>query len=369
MSAKEILDGVRAWVEIESHTADLAGVQAMMAEVEGAYRALGAATERVAGQDGYGDHLIARAPWNADQPGILILSHLDTVHPKGTLAGMPFRVEGDVAFGPGIYDMKGGAYIAFHALGRFLKSGERTPLPVTHLFMSDEEVGSPTSRPLIEHLATRNKVVLVTEPAREGGKIVTARKGVARYDLEIFGVASHAGSRHQDGHNAIAEMARQILKLEAMTNYESGITVNVGTVTGGTGVNVVPAHCSARVETRLPTMAAAATMCAAIEGLTPHDPEIRIEVRGGLNRPPYEKTAEIESLFAHAKGLAAEIGFELQDLSTGGCSDGNFTAPIVPTLDGLGVDGKGGHTDHEQLYISSLEPRSELLYRLISTLQ
>jgi glutamate carboxypeptidase len=366
--SKEILDGIRAWVEVESHTADLAGVQAMVAEVEGAYRALGAATERVAGQDGYGDHLIARAPWNGDDPGILILSHLDTVHPKGTLATMPFRVEGDVAFGPGIYDMKGGAYIAFHALGRFLKSGARPPLPVTHLFMSDEEVGSPTSRPLIEHLATSSKVVLVTEPAREGGKIVTARKGVARYDLEVYGVASHAGSRHQDGHNAIAEMARQILKLEAMTDYETGITVNVGTVSGGTGVNVVPAHCSARVETRLPTMAAAATMCAAIEGLTAEDPEIRIEVRGGLNRPPYEKTPAIESLFAHARGLAAEIGFELQDISTGGCSDGNFTAPIVPTLDGLGVDGKGGHTDHEQLYVSSLEPRSELLYRLIATL-
>jgi glutamate carboxypeptidase len=368
MSAREILDGIRTWVEIESHTADLAGVQAMVAEVEGAYRALGAATERVAGQDGYGDHLIARAPWNGGDPGILILSHLDTVHPKGTLAGMPFRVEGDTAFGPGIYDMKGGAYIAFHALGRFLKGGERAPLPVTHLFMSDEEVGSPTSRPLIERLAGESQLVLVTEPAREGGRIVTARKGVARYDLETFGAASHAGSRHQDGHNAIAEMCRQILKLEAMTDYHSGITVNCGLIGGGTGVNVVPAHCSARVETRLPTMAAAEAMCAAIEGLTPHDPDVRIRVTGGLNRPPYEKTPAIEALFAHAKSLAAEIGFELQDLSTGGCSDGNFTAPIVPTLDGLGVDGQGGHSDHEQLYVSSLEPREALLHRLIATL-
>jgi len=368
MNAKEILEGIRAWVEIESHTADLAGVQAMVAEVEGSYRALGAATERVAGRDGFGDHLIARAPWNGDQPGILILSHLDTVHPKGTIATMPFRVEGDLAFGPGICDMKGGAYIAFHALGRYLKSGERTPLPVTHLFMSDEEVGSPTSRELIEHLAAVNRFVLVTEPAREGGKIVTARKGVARYELRTFGVPSHAGSRHQDGHSAIAEMARQILKLEAMTDYASGITVNVGTISGGTGVNVVPAQCHVLVETRVPSMAAAATMCAAIEGLAPENPDIRIEVSGGLNRPPYEKTAAIEALFAHAKGLAAEIGFELEDISTGGCSDGNFTAPIVPTLDGLGVDGKGAHTDHEQLFISSLEPRGELLYRLIATL-
>ena len=368
MSAAEILEGIRAWVEIESHTADLAGVQAMVAEVEGAYRALGAATEREPGQNGYGDHLIVRAPWNDHRPGILILSHLDTVYPKGTLARMPFRVAGDRAFGPGTYDMKGGAYIAFHALRRFLKSGERAPLPVTHLFLSDEEIGSPTSRPLIERLARESKVVLVTEPAREGGKVVTARKGVARYDLETFGVASHAGSRHEDGRNAIAEMCRQILKLEAMTDYGSGITVNVGLVAGGTGVNVVPAHCSARVEARVPTMAAAAAMCAAIEGLTPHDLDVRIAVHGGLNRPPYEKTPAIAALFAHAKRLAAEIGLDLQDTSSGGGSDGNFTASNIPTLDGLGVDGEGAHTDHEQLYIGSLEPRAELLYRLIATL-
>ncbi|HEX5079448.1 MAG TPA: M20 family metallopeptidase [Geminicoccaceae bacterium] len=368
MSAVDILDGIRGWVEIESHTADLAGVQAMVAEVEGAYRALGATTERAPGQNGCGDHLIARAPWNDVSPGFLIVSHLDTVHPKGTLALMPFRVEGDKAFGPGIYDMKGGAYIAFHALGRFLRSGTRPPRPVTHLFLSDEEIGSPTSRPLIERLAAESKVVLVTEPAREGGRIVTARKGVARYDLETFGIASHAGSRHQDGRNAIAEMCRQILKLEAMTDYEAGVTVNVGLVAGGTGVNVVPAHCTARVEARVPIMAAAEAVCAAIEGLAPHDPDVRIAARGGLNRPPYEKSPAIEALFAHAKGLAAEIGFELQDISTGGCSDGNFTAPITPTLDGLGVDGQGGHSDHEQLYVSSLEPRSELLYRLIATL-
>lgn len=367
MSASEILDGIRAWVEIESHTADLAGVQAMAAEVEGAYRALGAATERVPGRDGYGDHLIARAPWN-DGPGILILSHLDTVYPKGTLARMPFRIEGDQAFGPGIYDMKGGAYIAFHALGRFLKSGDRAPLSVTHLFLSDEEVGSPTSRSLIERLAGESKVVLVTEPAREGGKVVTARKGSARYEIETFGVASHAGARHQDGRNAIAEMCRQILKLEAMTDYANGITVNVGLVAGGTGVNVVPAHCSARLDTRVPTMAAAAAMCAGIEGLTPHDPDIRLEIRGGLNRPPYEKTPAIEALLAHAQRLAAEIGFDLQDTASGGGSDGNFTAPIIPTLDGLGVDGQGAHADHEQLYISSLEPRAALLHRLIATL-
>ena len=301
MSAAEILDGIRAWVEIESHTADLPGVQAMVAEVEGAYRALGAATEREPGRDGCGDHLIARAPWNDGRPGILILSHLDTVHPKGTLAQMPFRIEGDKAFGPGIYDMKGGAYIAFHAMGRFVGSGARPPLPVTHLLVSDEEIGSPTSRGLIRRLAEESKVVLVTEPAREGGKVVTARKGSVRYQIEAHGVAAHAGARHQDGRSAIVEMCRQILKLEAMTDYQRGITVNVGMVAGGSGVNVVPAHCMARVEARVPTMQAAEAMQAAIEGLSPHDPDVRLEVRGGLNRPPYERTPAGAALFAQAQ--------------------------------------------------------------------
>jgi len=217
MSAAEILEGIRAWVEIESHTADLAGVQAMVAEVEGAYRALGAATEREPGQNGYGDHLIVRAPWNDHRPGILILSHLDTVYPKGTLARMPFAVAGDKAFGPGIYDMKGGAYIAFDAVGRFLKSGKAAPLPVTHLFLSDEEIGSPTSRPLIERLARESKVVLVTEPAREGGKVVTARKGVARYDLETFGVASHAGASLRKAGLAVA--INEMLKRRSVAEW------------------------------------------------------------------------------------------------------------------------------------------------------
>jgi glutamate carboxypeptidase len=341
----------------------------MVAAVEGAYGAHGALTERVAGSDGHGDHLLARTPYGQDAPGILVLSHLDTVHPKGTLAGdLPFRIEGDSAFGPGIYDMKGGAYIAFHAVGRLLEAGVATPLGITHLFLSDEEVGSPTSRPVIEAEARRAKYVLVTEPAREGGKVVTARKGVARYDVVATGRPAHAGSRHQDGRNAIAELARQVLALEAMTDYGRGITVNVGVIEGGTGVNVVPARCSLRVETRLPSLAVAEEVMARIEGLTPANPDIRLEITGALNRPPYEKTAAIEALLGRAQVLARGIGFELEDLATGGCSDGNFTAPIAPTLDGLGVDGKGGHTDYEQLYISSLVPREALLHGLFRTL-
>ena len=363
MTPEELLDGIRRWVEIESHTPDLDGIERMVSEVETGYRDAGFTTERVPGGPDRGDHLVARAPWNDDRPGILVMSHLDTVHPRGTLASFPFRIEGDSAYGPGIYDMKGGAHIAYRAA-----CAGPVDLPVTHLFTTDEEIGSPSSRDLIVRLAEESRWVLVTEPAREGGKVVTARKGVARWDIEAIGRPAHAGSRHADGRNAIAEIARQVVKLTEMTDYERDITVNVGLIEGGTGANVVPARCRIRVDNRLPTMAAAEEMEARITGLEAFDPDIRLEITGGLDRPPYEKTPEIAALFDHAKDLAAEIGFELHDLKTGGCSDGNFTAQTRPTLDGLGVDGKGGHTDYEQLYISSLVPRFRLMRRLLETL-
>ena len=364
ITSEELLEGIRAWVEIESHTPDVPGVQRLVELVEAEYRALGAETEHVPAE-GYGDHLIVRAPWNAGRPGVLVLSHLDTVHPKGSLADMPYRVEGDSAFGPGIYDMKGGAYIARHSIGRLLR--EEREIPMTHLFVTDEEIGSPSSRPLIEKMAREASLVLVTEPAREGGKIVTARKGVARYVVEAKGRPAHSGSRHEDGRSAIRELARQLLKLDAMTDYARGLTVNVGTFAGGTGVNVVPAFARIEVEARVPTVPIAEEVQAVFDGLTPFDPDVSLKVTGGLNRPPYEKSEAIAVVFERAKGFAAEIGFELKDLATGGCSDGNFTAPITTTLDGLGVDGKGGHTDYEQLYVSSLVPREALLYRLIES--
>ena len=369
IDAAEILDGIRLWVEQESHTADVDGVNVMMSLAEEAYSLAGAKVERIRGRDGYGDHIVARSPWGGEEPGILVLSHLDTVHPKGTLANQPFKVEGDIAYGPGIYDMKGGAYLGFYAFRQLTRTGRQTPLPITHLFVSDEEVGSPTSQGLIESLGRQAKYVLVTEPAREGGKIVTARKGSARFVVTATGQPAHSGARHSDGRSAIKEMARQILALEELTDYERGVTVNVGLVSGGTGVNVVPASCVAEVDVRLPTPPIAEEMIDRIQALTAFDPDVTIEVSGGLNRPPYEKSSEIASLFDHAHELAAEIGFGLQDLKTGGGSDGNFTAALAPTLDGLGVDGKGGHTHYEQLYISSLEPRAALMLRLFETLR
>jgi glutamate carboxypeptidase len=367
--AAGLLEEIRAWVEIESPTTDPAAVDRMTDRVEADARAAGARTHRVPGRDGYGDHLLVSSPWGAqDEPGILVLSHLDTVHPVGTLAGpLPFRVEGDVAYGPGIYDMKGGALIALAALRERIRSG--TPgLPVRHLFVSDEEVGSHTSRALIEAEAARARFVLVTEPAREGGRIVTARKGTARFDLAITGRAAHSGARHEDGRSALKELARQILDLEAMTDYATGVTVNVGVAGGGSRANVVADHAFAEIDMRVPNPQIGDPAVARVLAIKAYDPDCTVTITGGMNRPGYEKDARIGALFEHARGLAAEIGFDLQDLKTGGGSDGNFTAALAPTLDGLGVDGQGGHTLHEQIYVSSLVPRATLLLRLMETL-
>ena len=365
----EILDGIREWVEIESPTTDRDAVNRMVDKVAAGYRGTGATVERIPGTEGFGDHLLVTSPWGGDGPGILILSHLDTVHPIGFLERLPFKVEGDVAFGPGIYDMKGGAYIAFHAFREACRTSGDERLPVRHLFVSEEEVGSPTSRAIIEAEARRAKYVLVTEPAREGGKIVTARKGVGRFDLTIKGQPAHSGARHQDGRSAVRELARQILVLEGLTDSARGITCNVGVVSGGTRANVVPEYAQAEIDLRVPSPEVADEVVAKILALSAHDDGVTVTVTGGMNRPPYEKDARIAGLFDHARALAAEIGFELQDLKTGGGSDGNFTAALAPTLDGLGVDGKGGHTHYEQLYVSSLEPRARLMYRLIDTLR
>jgi glutamate carboxypeptidase len=364
-----ILDGIRSWVEIETPTDAPEQVTKLASLVANLYRDLPANIERIAGRDGCGDHLVARSSWGQDAPGILILSHLDTVHPIGFIERLPFKIEGDSAFGPGIYDMKGGAYLAYHAFRQLCADGSRSPLGVTQLYVSDEEIGSPTSRALIEREGQKAKYVLVTEPARDGGKIVTGRKGVGRFEVFIKGVPAHSGTRPQDGRSAIRELANVIQTLEAMNDPKRGITVNVGVVKGGTRPNVIAEEAYAEVDARLPTIADAEEIVPKILGLKSRSEGVSVTVTGALNRPPYEKGNAGAALYEHARTLAAEIGFELIDTFTGGGSDGNFTAPTTATLDGLGVDGKGAHTHYEQLYISSLEPRARLLYRLYQTLR
>jgi glutamate carboxypeptidase len=364
-----ILDGIRRWVEIETPTEAPAQVNRLASMVADGYRDLPVELERIDGHSGCGDHLVARSSWGQDAPGILVLSHLDTVHPIGFIERLPFRIEGDSAFGPGIYDMKGGAYLAYHAFRRLCADNQRSPLGVTQIYASDEEIGSPTSRSLIETEGRKAKYVLVTEPARDGGKIVTGRKGVARFEVFVKGVASHAGTRPEDGRSAIAELANIIRTLEGMNDRKHGISVNVGVIRGGTRPNVVAEEAYAEVDMRVPTMADANEIIPQILDLKSRTEGVSVKVTGGLNRPPYEKGNAGAALYEHARRLAAEIGFDLLDTSTGGGSDGNFTAPLTATLDGLGVDGKGAHTNYEQMYISSVEPRARLLHRLYQTLR
>jgi glutamate carboxypeptidase len=365
-----MISGIRRWVEAESPTSDRASVNRMVDLVQADVAGLGVSVERVPGKDGFADNLIVRNLAVGEGPGILILSHIDTVHPIGTLNGaLPFRRDGDRLYGPGLFDMKGGAYLALEAF-RQVATAKSAKLPVTYLFTPDEEVGSPTSRALIETEARHARYVLVTEPCRDGGKIVTARKGVGRFEVRTTGVPAHSGARHQDGRSAIKEIARQVLAIEGMTDYARGVTTTVGVIAGGTAPNVIPQHCHITVDLRVRDVAAGEEFEAKILGLEPFDPGVKIEVTGGMNRPPFEKSAAIDVLFRHAQAVAREIGFDLQHTEmTGGGSDGNFTAALgVPTLDGLGIDGDGAHTEWEHGLISSIEPRTRLMRGLLETL-
>lgn len=363
-----ILSQIRRWVEIESPTENAAQVNKLVDMVMADHAGLAVDMERVPGRDGCGDHLIVRSRWGQDKPGILVLSHLDTVHPMGFIQNrLPWREEGHVVFGPGIYDMKACAAIAHHAL-RAASAAGGGPLGVTHLYVSDEEIGSPTSRELIEQLGRQAKYVLVTEPARDGGKIVTARKGVGRFDVHIKGVASHAGAKPHEGRSAVRELGHVILALEGLCDEARGITVTVGVVQGGTKANVIPEEAHAAVDLRVPSAELADELCAKILGLTPKTEGVTMKVTGGMNRPPFEQSAASKALFERAAAEAKAIGFELVGVHTGGGSDGNFTAPFTATLDGLGVDGKGAHTDTEQIDIRTIVPRAELLRRLMMNL-
>jgi glutamate carboxypeptidase len=366
-----MISGIRRWVETESPTHEKAAVNRMIDVVQADVADLPVKIERVAGKDGFADNLVVRNEAPGSGGGILIMSHIDTVHPIGTLAGpLPFRRDGDKLYGPGLFDMKGGAYLALEAFRQVARAGS-PKLPVTFLFTPDEEVGSPTSRRLIEGEAKKARYVLVTEPARDGGKIVTSRKGVGRFEVKATGVPAHSGARHEDGRSAIREMARQVLAIEGMTDYSRGVTTTVGVIQGGTAPNVIPQHCHMSVDLRVRDVAAGAEFETKILGLEPFDPGVKLEVIGGMNRPPFEMTTAIDVLFRHAQAVAKGIGFDLQHTEmTGGGSDGNFTAALgVPTLDGLGIDGDGAHTEWEHGLVSSIEPRTLLMRGLLETLQ
>ena len=353
-------------VEQESPTDDKPSLDRLAAFLAGQSRALGAQVE-ILPQRAAGDFV--RARWNADASdrGILLLCHMDTVWDLGTLAQRPVRVADGKLYGPGAFDMKGGIVVALGAIRALSELGLMPERRITLLITSDEEEGSEESRALIEAEALAHEAAFVLEPAHPPrGSLKTWRKGVGMYTVTVTGRSAHAGAAHDQGINAIAELAHQVLAFEALTDYAAGTTVNVGVISGGTRSNVVPERAWAEVDVRVMNVEEVARIDAAFRGAKAHLPGATIEVAGGLNRPPMVRSAPIMALYARAKAIAAELGIPISETGTGGASDGNFTAALgVPTLDGLGVTGDGGHALHEHVILSSLPERAALLAGLL----
>lgn len=301
---------------------------------------------------------------------ILALGHSDTVWPLGTLKKMPFRQEKGRLWGPGVLDMKSGIVFFLFAARALRELDVPVARRVVLQLNSDEEVGSESSRPLTEEAAKGTAAVLVLEPGTGmTGKIKTARKGVGDYTVTVRGRASHAGVDFQNGASAIVELARQIERIAGFTNLARGITVNPGVIAGGTRTNVVAAEARAEVDIRVARMKDAPALDLKFQGLRVIDKRCSIHVEGGVNRPPMERTAGIRKLFQTARGWARELGVELEESSTGGGSDGNFTAAMgVPTLDGLGGVGEGAHAINESILIDRIADRTALLAMLLSRL-
>ena len=310
----------------------------------------------------FGDH--RNAAENGRQ--LLVVGHLDTVWPLGTLAARPFRVEEGRAYGPGIFDMKAGVMIASFSMRALKELSRMTKRPTTLLMTCDEETGSHFSRDIIEEEARRTHAALVLEPPIPGGIIKTGRKGVGEFELIIRGRPAHAGNDPRAGISAVTELAHQILAINKLCDYERGTTLNVGVARGGVLSNVIAAEAHAFIDMRFQNVDEGNRIMEAMSSLQPVLEGARLEVIGGINRPPLVRTSETGVLFEQAKSLASEIGFDLREGSVGGGSDGNFIAALgVPVLDGLGVDGAGAHAEHEHIIISDIPRRAALLTRLI----
>ncbi len=369
-----ILRQIRELVERETTSREESCLNEIAGFVAGQLRALGGDITLFE-QPGFGTHLRARFDFNrdpnhsADHSGVLVIGHLDTVWPVGTLEKMSFRVTSEGrAHGPGIFDMKSGIAIAIEALRAINLLELETKRPITLLLTCDEEIGSKTSRSLVEDEARRASVALVLEPPVTGGIVKTGRKGIGTFSIRAIGRAAHAGLDPGKGVNAIVELAHQTLRLDALNDHDRGITVSVGLSKGGTALNVIPAEATVKVDVRFWTPQDGEMIENEIRILKPVLKESKLEITGGINRPPMPRSENNIALFEHARELAAEIGFELRDHVVGGGSDGNFTAALgVPTLDGLGVDGSGAHAEHEHIIVSDIPRRAALLTRLMQT--
>jgi glutamate carboxypeptidase len=355
-------------VETESPSHDKAAVNRVGVIVTDAARSLGAQVEIIPNKE-TGDHILCRfsSPTGRGDRGegeILLLCHMDTVFSLGTIDKVPYREDDGKIFGPGVLDMKAGIVIALAAIEEAQKSGIKHP--ITLLCTSDEEIGSHTSRQHIEQLAKQSALVLVLEGGLIDGSLKTWRKGVGQFQVKTKGRAAHAGGDHKKGHNAIEEMAHQIIAIQKLTNYSGGTTVSVGVIHGGTVSNVVPEECVVKVDVRISQPGEWERLESEMKKLKPVLEGTSIEVTGNLNRPPMPLDEKMKATFEKAKSIAAQIGMELKAGGTGGASDANFVAPLdIPVLDGLGAIGEGYHSEREYIFADSLEERTKLVAALL----
>lgn len=347
-------------VNMDSPSTDKKLVDLFSRFVGSRFDAIGGRVEYVPAERA-GDHLLVRFAGGTGEP-VLLLGHTDTVFSAGESALRPFRIENNRATGPGVFDMKAGIALMWSTL----KAIGPLPRPVTILLTSDEEVGSSSSRELILKEAGTARAVLVLEPSLPGGALKTSRKGVGRFTIKATGRAAHAGIDPQRGVNAIEEIAHQVLYLQRLSNPEAGTTVTVGVIRGGTRVNVVPAEAAVEIDVRISNNEEAARVTEAIRALRSQLPGATLQIRGGINRPPMERTSDTVRLFSLAREIGAELGITVHEGSTGGASDGNFTSAIgIPTLDGLGPIGDGAHSLDEFVDVTSLPERAALIAGLI----
>lgn len=359
----EITAMLQKMIELESPTDHKKSVDKLGAYLSQYLNDLGADVQTIS-QPRQGNHVVAR--WGNGPGSALILCHMDTVWDVGSVAERPVRIADGKLYGPGAYDMKGGIVIGLWAMLALREHG-MLAANTTMVITSDEEIGSPTSRELIETEARRHDVVYVLEPAQAPfGALKTQRKGVGDYVVSTSGWSVHAGGDHEKGINAIEELAHQILAIQSFTDYQVGTTFSTGVVSGGTRSNVVPAEASVHVDLRIAKASEEARVEELMQSLKPHLPGATVTITGGLNRPPLERTPEIQALFARAQALGVTMGIELTEASSGGGSDGNFTAALgVPTLDGMGVVGDGAHSVDEYAELGSLPERAALLAAML----
>jgi glutamate carboxypeptidase len=359
---------IRSFVEIESPSDNKQAADRMAAFLAGTFEAVGGKARLHRTRD-HGDNLQIDFPGDRNGKPVLLLGHFDTVYPLGTLANMPCRLEGNRLHGPGVLDMKSGIALMLYAIEALKTWHKALPRPITVFLVSDEEVGSTSSRAITEALARGSAAVFVLEPAAgTRGAVKTARKGVGDYTLTVKGVAAHAGLDPGKGHSAILELARQIIAISKFNDLQHGISVNPGVVGGGTRTNVIAAEAAVEIDVRIKQAKQASGLDRKLRALRPFDKHCKLTIEGGINRLPMERTGGVAALYKKAQAIARELDWKLEEAAVGGGSDGNFTSGIgIPTLDGMGGVGEGAHALHEHILISELPHRALLLAGMIES--